>query len=119
MMQRIYSHAYLLQMLTTISASAQAQSQKLSVFIGANNYSGSTVTLAWENYDKSTTTPSRKKINKINWTVLTNNFSGSTYADSTIEPVGRESILRQHNSIETTDREVTPYISKSINTPMS
>ncbi|MFT5818659.1 MAG: hypothetical protein ACI95K_002154, partial [Lentimonas sp.] len=85
MMQKIYSHTYVLLMLITITASAQTQSQKLSVFIEINNFSDSTVTLAWENYEKSTTTLSRKKIEQINWTVLASNYSGSTYTDSTIE----------------------------------
>jgi hypothetical protein len=85
MMQKIYSHAYVLLMLITITASAQTQSQKLSVFIEINNFSDSTVTLAWENYNKSTTTLSRKKIEQINWTVLASNYSGSSYTDSTIE----------------------------------
>ncbi|MFT4876826.1 MAG: hypothetical protein ACI9AU_001329 [Bacteroidia bacterium] len=85
MMQKIYSHAYVLLMLITITASAQTQSQKLSIFIEINNFSDSTVTLAWENYNKSTTTLSRKKIEQINLTVLASNYSGSTYTDSTIE----------------------------------
>lgn len=98
MIHKACTYTWLLLMLLATSASAQTQSEKLSVFIEISHFTDSSVSFSWDSPNRTFTNISRKTIAEIDWTPLVSNYTESTYTDTTSTNIEYEYKFQVANS---------------------